>query len=150
KGRREMADLIARAVRSRQRVPRAAQSMEVAGDTVVLSPATVERAIAKARDSRKPHNEARAVFVKAALSELTSQWADQLRSQDNSIDESDYPMLREDLRTSYDVRVALNTAWLPLTPQKLVQDLFARPQWLAELTPRWSDAQRALLHRQRT
>jgi DNA helicase IV len=150
KGRREMADLIARAVRSRQRVPRAAQSMEVAGDTVVLSPATVERAIAKARDSRKPHNEARVVFVKAALSELTSQWADQLRSQGNSIDESDYPMLREDLRTSYDVRVALNTAWLPLTPQKLVQDLFARPQWLAELTPRWSDAERALLHRQRT
>ena len=48
-----------------------------------------------------------------------------------------------------DVRVALNTAWLPLTPEKLVQDLYARPQWLAELTPGWTDEKRAHLRRGR-
>ena len=150
KGRTMMADLVTRAVRSRQRVPAGPQALEVSGDTVVLQPQTIEHAIARARDTRKPHNEARVAFVKSALSQLTRQWAEQLKAQGNSIDESDFPMLREDLRISHDVRVALNTAWLLLTPQKLVQDLYARPQWLAELTPRWSDEQRALLRRDRS
>jgi len=47
------------------------------------------------------------------------------------------------------VRVALNTAWLPLTPEKLIQDLYARPNWLASLTPSWSQAERDLLRRDR-
>jgi DNA helicase IV len=149
KGRTSMADLIAKAVRSRQRVPDAPVPMIVNGDTVMLDPATVERAIARARETRKPHNEARVTFVRTALAELTRSWADQLRAQGNTIDGADLPMLQEDLRTAHDVRVALNSAWLPLTPHKLVQDLYARPQWLAELTPAWSDAQRALLHRPR-
>jgi hypothetical protein len=89
------------------------------------------------------------VFVKSALAQLTRQWAAQLKDAGNSIDESDHPMLREDLRSAEDVRVALNTAWLPLTPEKLLQDLYARPQWLAELTPEWSDDERALLRRDR-
>jgi len=149
KGRGGMAELIARAVRSRQRVPAEPVPMLVNGDTVMLDPSTVERAIARARDTRKPYNEARVTFVKSALGELTKQWAAQLRAQGNTIDGADLPMLQEDLRTAHDVRVALNTAWLPLTPQKLLQDLYARPQWLAELTPTWSDAQRALLRRPR-
>lgn len=149
KGRAGMADLVARAVRSRQRVPQAPVPMVVNGDTVMLDPGTVARAIAKARDTRKPHNEARVTFVKTALGELTKQWAADLRSQGNTIDGSDLPMLQEDLRTADDVRVALNSAWLPLTPQKLIRDLYARPAWLAELTPSWSAEQRALLRRDR-
>jgi DNA helicase IV len=47
------------------------------------------------------------------------------------------------------VKVALNTAWLPLTPEKLLRDLYARPQWLASLTPNWSADQRGLLKRDR-
>ena len=47
------------------------------------------------------------------------------------------------------MKVALNTAWLPLTPEKLLQDLYARPQWLASLTPSWSPSKRALLSRER-
>jgi DNA helicase IV len=83
------------------------------------------------------------------LAELTRIWARQLKDQGNTVDDSDFSMLHEDLRTAQDVRVALNTAWLPLTPQKLVQDLFARPSWLAGLTPDWSAAERALLRRGR-
>ncbi|MET3768322.1 DNA helicase IV [Marisediminicola sp. UYEF4] len=149
KGSAAMAELIARAVKSRQRVPAAAQELDVNGDRVTLDPQLISNAMHRALQSRKPYNEARVVFVKNALAQLTRQWADQLRSQGNSVDESDHSMLREDLRSSMDVRVALNTAWLPLTPEKLVQDLYARPQWLAELTPHWTDEKRALLRRSR-
>ena len=149
KGGLAMADLIARAVRSRQRVPRDPQQLNVSGDTVTLQPQLVMRAIARARQGGKPHNVARVTFVKTVLGELAQQWATQLRDHGNTVDESDLAMLREDLRSSYDVRVALNTAWLPLTPQKLLKDLYSRPRWLAELTPDWSAEQRALLARDR-
>jgi len=149
KGSIEMAALIKRAVRSRQRVPAAPQQLDVAGDSVTLDPQLVRSAMSRAQESGKQHNEARVVFVKAALAALSRQWLEQLKAAGNSMDESDLPMLREDLRTAEDVRVALNTAWLPLTPQKLLQDLYARPQWLAELTPTWSAERRAALRRDR-
>lgn len=149
KGSHQMADLIARAIRSRQRIPAGPQVLDVSGDSLTLDPQVIANAIARADQTRKPYNEARVTFVKNALNQLTRQWAEQLRGQGNSVDESDHPMLREDLRSAEDVRVALNTAWLPLTPEKLVQDLFARPQWLASLTPTWSPEMRALLRRDR-
>ncbi len=150
KGSTELADLIQRAISSRQRIPAEPQRLDVNGDSLVLDPQLVANAMHRARETRKPYNEARVVFVKAALGALTRQWADQLRSQGNSVDESDHAMLREDLRSAYDVRVALNSAWLPLTPEKLLHDLYARPQWLAELTPGWSPEKRALLARSRS
>ena len=149
KGGTEMAALIERAIRSRQRVPAEPQQLDVNGEQLTLEPQVIANALARARESRKPYNEARVVFVKAALDDLTRALATQLRSHGNTVDEDDYGMLREDLRSAYDVRVALNTAWIPLTPQKLVQDLYARPQWLAELTPTWSPAKCALLRRDR-
>jgi DNA helicase IV len=144
-----MADLISRAIRSRQQVPAGPQILDVNGEKITLQPSVVEAAMASAQRSRKPHNIARQQFQKQVLSALTTQLANQLRDHGNTIDDSDLGWLREDLRSSYDVRVALNTAWIPLTPQRLLQDLYARPNWLASLTPRWTDAERALLRRDR-
>ncbi len=149
KGSLEMAGLIARAVRSRQVVPTESQVLDVNGEYLTVSPQLIQTAMQKAWDTKKPHNLARVTFNKAALSALARQLADQLRDHGNTIEESDQAWLREDLRTSEDVKVALNTAWLPLTPQKLVRDLYARPNWLASLTPGWTAEQRALLLRDR-
>lgn len=149
KGQAFMADLITRAVASRQRTPAAAEQLVVNGDRIVLQPELVAQAITRARSTGKSHNEARVTFVKTAINALARVWLTQLQKQGRSMDDTDLPMLREDLRLADDVRVALNTAWLPLTPQKLVHDLYARPQWLAELTPHWRYAQRALLARPR-
>ncbi|MBX3091306.1 MAG: AAA family ATPase [Cryobacterium sp.] len=150
KGRLSMAGLIARAVASRQRVPAGPQTIDVNGETLLVEPDLVASAIRRAQESGKPYNEARVVFVKSALTALTRVLADQLRDHGNSIDESDLGMLREDIRSSQDARIVLNSAWLPLTPEKLVQDLFARPEWLASLTPDWTIEDRELLHRDRS
>ncbi|WP_348788726.1 UvrD-helicase domain-containing protein [Leifsonia sp. NPDC080035] len=150
KGDASMARLLSRAVRSRQKAPAEEQTIVVDNERLVVQPELVQRAIAKAQRTGKPHNVARVTFVKHALAELTDQLAAQLRAAGSTIDDADLKVLREDLRTSYDVRVLLNTAWLPLTPQKLLQDLYARPAWLAELTPRWTDGQRGALQRDRT
>jgi DNA helicase IV len=149
KGSLQMADLLARAVRSRQVVPTAPQVLDVNGEQITVPPHLIGSAMQRAWDSKKPHNVARVTFNKVALSALSRLLADQLRSHGNTIDENDLGWLREDLRTAQDVKVALNSAWLPLSPQRLLQDLYARPQWLASLTPRWSTEQRALLARGR-
>ncbi len=149
KGSAEMADLLARAVRSRQKVPTEVQIADVNGEKLVIEPHLVRAAMQRAWETRKPHNVARVTFNKAALSALTRQLADQLRASGSTIEESDQAWLREDIRTSHDVKVALNTAWLPLTPERLLEDLYARPQWLASLTPSWSAHKRALLARER-
>lgn len=149
KGRSSMADLIARAVRSRQKVPTEPQVLDVNGEKIVLDPRVIATAMASAQQSRKPYNQARVRFQKTVLASLTHQLAAELRRKGNTVDESDHAMLGEDLRSAHDVRVAINTAWIPLTPERLLQDLYARPNWLAELTPRFSPAERALLRRDR-
>ncbi len=150
KGKTAMASLVARAVESRKRVPDRPQPLNINGEIVVLEPEVLARAIHRARESGKTYNKARIVFAKNAIAAITRILVSQLRAQGNSIDDSDEAMLREDVRSSDDARVALNTAWLPLTPQKLLHDLYARPQWLESLTPHWSAGERALLHRERT
>ncbi len=149
KGSARMAEVIARGVRSRRRVPAEPQPLTINGETIILDPGTVEQAITRAQRSGKPHNRARVTFVKQAIAQLTAQLADHLRRRGSTVDEEDERMLREDVRSSFDVRVALNTAWMPLTPEKFIEDLFARPQWFASLTPTWTSEERALLRRAR-
>jgi len=149
KGSAEMAALVRRAVRSRQRVPEEAIPLEINGEKLVLQPSLIAEAMAKARESGKPYNEGRVQFVKNVLAQLTKQLAEQLRRRGSTVDDADLAYLREDIRTAYDVRVALNTAWLPLTPEKLIEDLYARPQWLTSITGHWSKAKRELLRRER-
>lgn len=149
KGSVQIADVIARAVKSRQRVPEQAQRLEVNGDVLIVQPSLIARAIQRAQQSTKPHNEARVTFVNHALDALVNQLATQLRAGGYPVDDTDLALLREDIRASHDARVVLNTAWLPMTGEKLIQDLYARPDWLASLTPRWTPEKRALLLRSR-
>ena len=149
KGSLEMAKLLVRAVRSRQVIPTEPVVVDVNGELLTVPPQLIHSAMQRAWETKKPHNVARVTFNKVALSALSRLLADQLRSHGNTVEDSDQAWLREDLRTAPDVKVALNTAWLPLSPQKLLQDLYARPQWLASLTPRWTPEQRELLSRDR-
>ena len=149
KGSLEMAALIKRAVRSRRVVPTEMQRMEINGEVLDVPAELIRAAMHKAWDSHKPHNLARVVFNKAAIAAIGRLLADQLRAHGNTIDDADQKWLREDIRTAHDVKVALNTAWMPLTPEKLLNDLYARPSWLRSLTPRWTPEKRDLLRRER-
>ncbi|MBD8584054.1 AAA family ATPase [Frigoribacterium sp. CFBP 8766] len=149
KGSAEMAELIKRAVRSRQVRPTQATTIDINGERLVVQPELIGDAMRRAQERGKQHNLGRVTFNKAALSALTRLLVSQMREHGTTVDESDEAVLREDIRQSHDVRVLLNTAWMPLTAEKLVEDLFARPNWLATITQRWTPAQRALLQRPR-
>ncbi|GAB3146792.1 HelD family protein [Microbispora hainanensis] len=122
KGRIAMADVIARAVRERQRMPRTPIEIKLDKFTLKLDRQTLEAARSKAGRSRRPHNQARAVFVRHLLTVLTRQAARHLGR--GNLDDADFADLREDLRTEEPVRVALNRLWPYLTPQQLLIGLF--------------------------
>jgi len=149
KGSLEMAKLLQRAVKSRQVVPAEDQVVEVDGERIAIPASVIHSAMQRAWETHKPHNVARVTFNKVAIAAIADLLAGELRRRGRAIDDSDVALLREDVRTAYDVKVVLNTAWMPLTPQKLIQDLYARPHWLATITPRWSPERRALLLRSR-
>lgn len=145
KGRADMAGVVARAVRRRQRVPRVAQEISVEGRLVTITPHDMADAMAKARRSGRPHNLARVVFVREMLARLATQYVTGLGYPVPPEDRAD---IIEELRTTREIRIALNLAWMPLTPQRLVEDLFTRPARLAEAAPALSPAERALLQRE--
>lgn len=134
-----MVDVIARAVADRQKVPEKGQWLDVDGHRVKLSRSLVRRARERARATGKPHNEARETFVKVVVKELAQTLGEELNEKSGSSMDRSY--LREDLRQSREVRVALNLLWLPLTPQQLVSQLFAKEHYLRSAAPDLTDEQ---------
>jgi DNA helicase IV len=146
KGRAVMARVVERAVRARQRVPAEPQEIRVGSHVLVLEPDVVRAAQAKARRASRAHNQARVTFVRAVLSSLARQYADVLGG---TVADEDLADLAEEIRTSRDARVVINLAWMPLTPERLLEDLYAKPERLAEAAPELSARDRAFLARDR-
>jgi len=144
KGRAVMAKVVARAVRDRQRVPAEPTSVRIDGRTVVVRPSDVSQAIARARRLHRPHNLARVAFVRDMLGRLASQYVEQLAFD---VPPDERGEILEELRTTREIRIALNLAWMPLTPEKLLSDLYAKPWRLESAAPQLTPRERALLER---
>ena len=144
KGRPAMARVIANAVRERQRLPRGDQEVTIDGRTAVIRRSDIADAQARARREGAPHNVARAAFAKDMVGRIAAQLIEQLEA---SLDGDDARDIRRDVRDSREVKVALNLAWLPVTPQRLLADLFSKPHLLDHAAPRLSRADRAALVR---
>ena len=139
KGRLDMVDAVAHAVAQRQRLLVEPRRLMIDGTAVKLKPAMVRRARDKARATRKPHNEARVTFVKILVRELAEKLRKKLEKSSGTPVQRD--LLLEDVRTSRDVRIALNLCWMPLTPEKLIGDLLTREDLLRAAAPWLSDVE---------
>ncbi|WP_223167929.1 HelD family protein [Nonomuraea sp. SYSU D8015] len=145
KGDLRMADVIAKAVRDRQKVPRQPIELTVGRVTLTVDRSMLEAAKNKAARSRRPHNQARAVFVRSLLNALARQQARKIGK--GLIDEEELADLREELRTEPVVKAALNRLWPYLTPQRLLLGLYGSPERLAYAASALSPEERALLRR---
>ncbi len=126
KGETRMAEVLAAAVRERQRMPRDPMEIKLDRHTLRLDRRTLEAAGQRAARSRRPHNQARAVVVRHLLNALARQAARRLGK--GLIDDAELEDLREDLRTEPAVRAALNRMWPYLTPQQLLIGLYTSPE----------------------
>ncbi|WP_245866734.1 HelD family protein [Serinibacter salmoneus] len=147
KGRLEMADVVARAVRARQRVPQTETTVRIGSVDLVIRPEDILSARTRARRSHQVHNEARVVFVRTMLSTLTTQYE---RAVGSELTAPERAEVSEEIRADREVRIALNLAWMPLSAKRLIADLWARPDRLAQAAPGMSQADRDLLYRERS
>ncbi len=159
KGDARMVELLAAAVRQRERVPDAPKRLAVGSNHVVLRPRSVRVARDAARDARGPHNAARTTFVRRVMNDLVRQLAQQSGglSRGEELDADTRQSLDAELRESPDVRREVNLCWMPLTPAGVLRDLWSKPAQLAaaaadaaERGTRWTARELALLERERT
>ena len=146
KGDLRMVGVITEAVRRRQRTIERSRPLDVNGTRIALRPHDVRRARDRARRGGAPHNVARRAFVLDLLGELVKALA---AARGVDLDAESRAGLRAELYESIDVRREVNLCWLPLTPQQLLRDLFARPERLGEAGRSLSRRERELLRRDR-
>jgi DNA helicase IV len=144
KGRLELAGVVRRAVRERQRLPRRDITLPVLGHELVLRRRDVAAAQELARASSKPYNLARNIFVRELLGRLAKQFAERSGAEGLA---ADLDEVAADLRSARDVRVAVNLCWMPMTPTRLLADLFAKPHLLEHCAPELTAGERSALER---
>ena len=145
KGSTRMVDVVARAVRQRQRVPDRPVMLTVGSVRIAMTPEMVRAAQDRARSGRRPHNVARRTFGLTLLEALARALA-----EETGVDPDTHrDLLIADLRESPDVRREVNLCWMPLSPERVIADLWADPARLAQAAPRLDARARALLHRPR-
>jgi len=151
KGRLAMAGVLAAAVRDRQWVPDQALEITVDREKLRLDRRTCVRARTRARQSHRPHNEARAIFVREIIEALASQIDNRIDAvalgPGSVLGEVDVSAIRSDLRKDSEVRRVIRRMWPLLSPQRLLADLFSAPERLAAIGADLTEAERALLLR---
>jgi DNA helicase IV len=167
KGRLDMVEVLAAAVRDRQLVPE--QTIEIVLDrdslhpvTVPLEPGACARARERVRRTGRPHNEARAFFATELIHELslrlaelvgTDPYADDPLGEDDApgdpqlLDEAELAEIRRQLRADPTVQSTIDSLWPVLTPQRLLADLFGCADRIDSAAPKLSDMERAALLR---
>lgn len=149
KGSLKMAKVIDNAVIDRQRVPRIARVLPYDRGTVTLDPDLLRRAQRRAWASRRPHNRARAVFVRTVLTGLAKQVVDRpgVASLDPNAVKPDFTEVRRDLAGDTVIQAALAGIWPLITARRLVEELFTDPSRLNVAAPSLRAEERQLLLR---
>jgi DNA helicase IV len=166
KGDLRMAGVLAAAVRDHRRMAAGPLEVELDGAVLRLEAETCARARDLALQTARPHNQARAIFVRELGTALARQVAERMEEDLRAVevDESlfgpdeqldDAPLLdeeqladvRAELLATPAVRAVLDRAWPELTPRRLLSDLFASGERLAAAAPELRADERALLLR---
>jgi len=147
KGRSVMAEVLKNHIANYQRVPDHDEQLRVGSHTIVLRRKDVRSARDRARRSGDAHNAARTGFVTGLLKILAEDLAREMGL--DSAGER-LPELLEELRSSIDVRRALNLAWFPISPAGALRALLGKPHKLRDAAARLlSPSEQASLHEDR-
>jgi DNA helicase IV len=152
KGRREMADVIAAAVRDRQGAVPAGAKVTFERETLKLDRRTCNRVRDRARRTRLPHNQARSMAHRLLIDALAKQVADRIGFDvlggGNLLSDEDIAGIRQELREAPQVRALLEEFWPALTPQRLLGELFSSKERLESAGGDLSADERELLLRE--
>jgi DNA helicase IV len=135
KGSVQILDILAAAVADRQRLPEDPVYLELSDVTVRIDKETAQWARQEARDSGKPHNEARAVFIEIITYVLTERAIGRIgrgwltRDDRGAWEEMRTDLLKE-LAEHEAFGAALDALWPLLTPEDVLATLYTSPERL--------------------
>jgi len=122
KGDERMVEVLRRAIRNTQYVPKTDITVRADGVSIPLRREVILRARDRGRGLNKPHNVARKLFVTEILSELARA---ESRVLDRPLEDEDLPDARERLWSEPGVINAVNGLWPTLTPVRLLALLYS-------------------------
>ncbi|MGI5501935.1 HelD family protein [Lentzea sp. CA-135723] len=144
KGRLQMADVIAAAVRDRQEAPPFVE-IRFDNDVLRLDRRAIAEARGRARRTRRAHNEARRTFAREIIGMLSKMVVSRLGGQ--LLDAADVDDIRRELRESEEVQAAISSLWPILTPFSLLSELYRNPKRRNRAMVKFTREERDLLQR---
>ncbi|GAA1462489.1 HelD family protein [Williamsia maris] len=151
KGDLRMIQVLKNAVRETQSLPSETVTVRFDGYPLEIDRDLVRRARGRARSSRRAHNQARPLFLRAALDELAQQHARRIGS--STIDGSqllsagDVADIRDEMESDAEILTALARFWPQLTPDRLLHDFLSDTGRIRAVTRGWTATDREALHR---
>lgn len=127
KGELRMCDLLAKAVRDRQRPLREVAAIPHGIEVLRVTPQESRELIAAARRRSRTHNAGRKIVEQGFFELLAAKTRQDL----------DAAVMRERLRDTIEVREALERMWQVLSPAELLNDLFGSPALLRSAGSKW-------------
>lgn len=151
KGSLDMLEVLKKAVRDWQEVPREPIRLYFDGHQLELDRKIVTKARGRARSSRRAHNLARPIFAASVVDALTDQLAAAIGANPlggrNLLSQTDLTEIRDEMRADPEIQRAIAGLWPILTPQEVLGGLWADPKRLANAAGQLSEADRAELYR---
>ncbi|AJK68755.1 HelD family protein [Corynebacterium marinum] len=127
KGSEEMVTILREAVRAHQTLPDAPVELPHGSLRLLVDAAMVKAARTRARRSRRPHNEARAVFAEHLIELLAAQLAKRIGEDPlggaNLLSRADIDQLHDDLAEEPGVEKLIEEFWPELSPEGVLRGL---------------------------
>jgi DNA helicase IV len=151
KGRPVMTDVVAAAIRDRQRVPDEPWEVMFDRDVLRFDRALVQPIRDRMRRSRMSHNQAHPIFVEEMVAALARQVADRIGADvlggPNLLTAGDIATFRDEIRDDSYVMDSIAELWPILTAEQLIADLYTEDDRLESAAPQLTADERAALAR---
>ncbi|MBC3186907.1 AAA family ATPase [Corynebacterium sp. zg-331] len=151
KGSEEMAVILAEAIKDRQRLPTTTVTLRIDSLAINITPTMVKRARTRARRSRRPHNEARAVFREHFIEQLAQDMARLIGADPlgghNLLSRADVDQLHDDLAEEPEVARLIDEFWPILTPEDVLGELLDSAETIARVARDYDEETQAALLR---
>ncbi|MGD7003292.1 HelD family protein [Corynebacterium halotolerans] len=151
KGSSEMIEILREAVKAYQSLPAGIEELKVGSLLLEVDAAMVKASRTRARRSRQPHNDARALFREHLLEQLAGQLAEKIGADplggENLLGRADIDQLHDDLAEEPVVEQLLDELWPELEPVTVLRELLEDRAAIAVAAHAYDDETREALYR---
>lgn len=130
----KMKTVLHRAVRNFKNLPKKDATFSINGFILKLTIDDFKRAMNSAESLRKPHNEAWVIFAKDLMHNLAKQLLQYNVNNGVAVNKNMYNIYFSDIRSSREVRIAINKSWLPCNAEYFLSNFFHKESLILEAT----------------